>query len=102
MDAFELAGGADELDQPLLEERVDVDLFDGLLELLELLQADGGLECFEWVLVALGLDDLELFRGVRVAECCFEEEAVELRLGEGEDAFVVERVFGCEDQEGAG
>ena len=51
--------------------------------------------------MALRLDDLELLAGVRVAERSLEEEAVELGLGEREDALVIERVLRGEDQERA-
>ncbi len=49
---------------------------------------------------ALLADDPDLFVGVRIAERGLQEEAVELRLGERERAFELDRVLRRHDEEG--
>ena len=100
-DAGKLARRADEVDHPALQQRVDVDVLDGVLERPQVVDPDHRLEPVERMTVPLRLDDLELLARLRVAERRLEEEAVELGLGEGEDALVVERVLRREDQERA-
>ncbi len=89
------------VDHPLLQQRVDVDVFDRPLERAQVVDPDDGLEPVERVAMSLRLDDLELFVLLRIAERRLEEEAVELGFGEREDALVVERILGREDQERA-
>ena len=96
--ARKLARRAHEIDHPPLQEWVDVDVLDGALQRAQVVDPDHGLESVERVAVALRLDDHELLVGLRVAERRLEEEAVELRLGEREDALVVERVLRREDR----
>ena len=97
----QLARRAHEIDHPPLQERVDVDVLDGALQRAQVVDLDHGLESVERVAVTLGLNDHELLVGLRVAERRLEEEAVELGLGEREDALVVERVLRREDEERA-
>jgi hypothetical protein len=99
-DDLELAGRANEVDDPALEQVVDVDVLDRPLERLDLLEGDDRLQVLQGMAGALLADDVDLVVAARVAECRLEKEAVELRLGQWKGALYLDRVLGGEDEEG--
>jgi hypothetical protein len=94
-----LARGADEVDDPTLDDRIDVDVLHGTAELLDLLEREHRLHVREWMAVPLLVQDLELVGRVGVAERRAQEEAIELRLRQRERPLVLDRVLGREQQE---
>ena len=58
--AGKLARRANEVDHPPLQQRVDVDVLDGVLQRPQVVDPDHGLEPVEGMPVPLRLDDLEL------------------------------------------
>jgi hypothetical protein len=96
----ELARGADEIDDPPLEQLVDVDGLDRVLQSRDLLQRDRRLDVLERMAAPLLADDSDLFLGVGVAERGLQEEAVELSLREREGALQLDRVLRRQDEEG--
>ena len=102
-DHVELARRADEPDQPVLEDRVEVDPARPRAWIAcSSPTSIAGPSVAERVRAALRLDDLAPPRRVRVAERRLEEEAVELRLRERERALVLERVLRREHEERVG
>jgi hypothetical protein len=99
VDDLQHARRADELDQPSLDDRIDVDVLDRRLDASQRADVDHGPDRPERVGVPLGLDDAHLVVQARIAEGRLEEEPIELRLGKGKGPFVVERVLGREDEE---
>ncbi len=95
------AGGADEAEGVGDDVVGDRHGADGVLD-----AADAGLvEGLDDGLAALGgaaADDLHLFAGGGVLDLDLEHEAVELGLGEGVGAFLLDGVLGGEDEEGLG
>jgi hypothetical protein len=83
----------------VLDDVVDVDLLDGILERLHLVDRERRLHASERVAVALVADDLELVVGAGIAERRLEQEPVELRLGQRERAFELDRVLRGQDEE---
>ena len=98
----ELPGGAHQPHDPLPDQRVDVHLLHGALELLDFSQRDRGAEVAERMAAHLFLDDPKLLVLVWIAEGGADEEAVELRLREQERPFLLDRVLRRDQEEGAG
>ena len=99
---LELARRADEVDDPALQEWVDVHLLDGAKQCLELRQPDGGAKPAQWMAVQLIVEDAQLVVGVRVPERRTEQEPIELRLWQRERAFLLDRVLGRDQEERRG
>ena len=93
-DDLELARGAHEVDDPALEERIDVHVLDGGVQRLELGEVDGGAQPAQRVAVQLIVEDAQLVLGVGIAERGPQQEPVELRLRQRERALLLDRVLG--------
>ena len=102
LDRVVAARAPNELDRPLLQQRVDVDLLDRGEHVGELADADDRAEVVERMPVELCLDDRELLIERRVAERGADQEAVELRLGQRERSLLLDRVLGRDDEERVG
>ena len=101
-DLVERARRAHELDDPALQQPVDVDGRDSLAHHVHVLDADHRLQPAQRMAMPLLVHDLQLLVGRRIPERRLEEEAVELRLGERERPLVLDRVFGRDQQERVG
>src|SRR6185437_2309005 len=99
LDELEGACGADELDDPAAEQRVDVDLLDRGLEVGDRGLGDDRTETLERVAAELALDDRELLVEVGVPERRAQEEPVELRLRQRERALLLDRVLRRQQEE---
>ena len=99
---LELACGAHEVDDPSLEERIDVHLLDGGVQRLELGEVDDGAQPAQRMAVQLIVEDAQLVLGVRIAERGPQQEPVELRLWERERPLLLDRVLGRDQKERIG
>src|SRR5690242_9508986 len=79
-DVLVLARCTNEIDDPPLQELVDVYLLHGSAQLAHVVDVDHRLEVAERMTVTLLRDDADLVRGARVAELHLDEEAVQLRF----------------------
>ena len=80
--AVEVTGRAHEVDDPVVQQLVDVHESDGIAKLIDLGERHHRLERAERVPEALLLDDATLVFDGRIPERRLEEESVELRLGQ--------------------
>ena len=94
------AGLADDVDDVLLDEGIDVDLLDRFLGPQQLFYADDLLQGVDGVLVLLPVEDFDLFVLAGVAEADAQHEAVELGFGQGEGAFILDGVLRGQNHEG--
>ena len=94
-----VAGGVDQPDDVVRDRRVHVDLADGCLQLAQLLDAEDFLDGVQRVGPLLLVEDDDLLDRLRIAQAQADHEAVELGLGQGEGALVLDRVLGGDDQE---
>ena len=94
--------GAHEADDVFGHAGVDVDLADRVLHLPELLDGAHDLELVDRVAPLLLVEDDDLLDRLGIAELDAEHEAVELGLGQGEGALVLDGVLGGDDQERLG
>ncbi len=101
-DVLERSRRPHEVDDPALEQVVDVDVGHGIPQDLDLVEADDRLEQAQRMSVALLLDDLQLLVRRRIAECGLEKEAVELGFRQRERSFVFDRVLCCQKQNALG
>ena len=81
--AVECPRDTNQLEQPVHEQTVDVDVLDGAVQLEQLVRGHGGLQLSERVAVPLLEHDAPLAVQVGVAERRLQEEAVELCPGSG-------------------
>ena len=93
---------ADELDDPLLEQRVDVDVLDRGEAARELLERRRPAASRRAVAVQLLVDDPRARRRASGSRASAQEEAVELRLGQRERALLLDRVLGRDQEERLG
>src|SRR4051794_15434275 len=102
LDEVERTRRSHELDTPAAQQRVDIDLLDCGAQHPDLVAVDDRPEAREWVSLALPLEDEDLLVERRIAEGGAQEETVELRLGQGERAFLLDRVLGRDQEERIG
>ena len=102
VDVGVVAGPVDEADDVLGDRRVDVDVADGGLHAAQLVDRADDLELLERMGALLLVEDHDLLDRLRIAEPDPEHEAVELGLGQGERALVLDRVLGGDDEERIG
>ena len=95
-------GRVDEPDDVVRHGRIDVDLADGRLHLAQLLDPEDLLEVLERVGPLLLVEDDDLLDRLGIAEAEPDHEPVELGLGQGERALVLDGVLGRDDEERIG
>src|ERR671935_1239998 len=101
-DVLVLACRTHEIDDPPLQQLVDVHVLHRSPQLPHVTDVDYRLELSERMTVALLRDDPHLVRGARVAELRLDEEAVELRFRQRERPLELDRVLGRHQKEGIG
>ena len=92
-------GRADKPNDVVGDARIDVDLADGFLHPAQFLDRQDLLEVLERVRPLLLIEDDDLLDRLRVAEAKAQHEPVQLCLGQGERALVLDRVLGRDDEE---
>ncbi len=91
---------AHDVDDVLLHQRIDVDVLHRLLRRQQLINVHDLLQRVDRVGVLLPVENLDLLVLAGVAEADAQHEAVELGLGQGERAFVLDRVLRRQHHEG--
>src|SRR5713226_3152526 len=94
VDSLMIASRGRELDDVLLDERVDVDLLDRLLQLEDLIRVGDLTDRIDGVGDLLLVEHQHFVRWAGVAEMDADQEAVELRLREREGPLILDWVLG--------
>ena len=93
---------ADHVDDVVLHLVVDVNVVDDLACLEDVLNGDDLLSLRRGTGAAHEVEDLAFFIAVRVADLYLEHEAVDLRLGQGVGALLVDRILGGQHEKRLG